>query len=99
VCLGDVKDTASTVGKCLKKNFCFFFRQSLNLLLAPVELSPKRGLMDLVSIFVFEHAWSESGLGSHGITESWGVALSVPVQEDESPSLQVVGASSRALWM
>ena len=40
-----------------------------------------------------------SGLGSHGFTGSWGVALSVPVQEDESPSLQVLGASSLALHM
>ena len=30
----------------------------------------------------------------HGV---W--CLSVPVQEDESPSLQVIGASSVALWM
>ena len=28
-----------------------------------------------------------------------GVALSVPVQEDESPSLQVLGASSLALQL
>jgi len=27
------------------------------------------------------------------------VALSVPVPENESPSLQVLGASSLALWM
>ena len=27
------------------------------------------------------------GPGSHGFTGSWGVALSVPVREDESPSL------------
>ena len=32
-------------------------------------------------------------------TGSWGVALSEPVQEDESPSLQVLGAFSLALWM
>ena len=32
-------------------------------------------------------------------TGSWGVALPVPVREDESPSLQVLGASSLALWM
>ena len=38
-------------------------------------------------------------LGSHVFTGSWGVALSVPVQEDESPSLQVLGVSSFALWM
>ena len=42
---------------------------------------------------------SGSGLGSHGFTGSWGVALLVPVREDESPSLQVLGASSLALWM
>jgi len=42
---------------------------------------------------------SGSGLGSHGFTGSWSVALSVPVQEDESPSLQLLGASSLALWM
>ena len=42
---------------------------------------------------------SGSGLGSHGFTGSLGVALPVPVQEDESPSLQVLGASSLALWM
>ena len=35
-------------------------------------------------------------LGSHGL---WGVALPVLVWEDESPSLQVLGASSLALWM
>ena len=40
-----------------------------------------------------------SGLGSHGFTGSWGVALSVPVQEAERPSLQVLGASSLALRM
>ena len=38
-------------------------------------------------------------LGSHGFTGSWGVALPVPVQEDKSPSLQVLVASSLALWM
>ena len=38
-------------------------------------------------------------LGSHGFTGSWGVALSVSVQEDESLNLQVLGASSLALWM
>ena len=42
---------------------------------------------------------SGSGLGSYGFTGSWGVALSVPVQEDESPNLQVLDASSLALWM
>ena len=37
---------------------------------------------------------------SHGFTVSWGVALPVPVWEDENPSLQVfVLASSLALWM
>ena len=39
------------------------------------------------------------GLGSHGFTGSWGVVLPVPVREDESPSLQVLGAFSLALWM
>ena len=34
------------------------------------------------------------GLGSHGFTRSWGVALPVPVWEDESLSLQVLGTSS-----
>ena len=42
---------------------------------------------------------SGSGLRSHGFTGSWGVALPVPVREDKSPSLQVLGASSLALWM
>ena len=40
-----------------------------------------------------------SGLGSHGFTGSWGVALLIPVQDDESPSLQVLGTSSLALQM
>ena len=40
---------------------------------------------------------SGSGLGSHGFTGSWGVALSVTVQEDDNPSLQVLAASSLAL--
>ena len=31
--------------------------------------------------------------------DPWGVALPVPVRQDESPSLQVLGASSLALWM
>ena len=39
------------------------------------------------------------GLRGHGFSGSWGVALSVPVQEDESLSLQVLGASSLALRM
>ena len=38
-------------------------------------------------------------LGSHGFPRSWGVALAVPVWVDENPSLQVLGASSLALWM
>ena len=42
---------------------------------------------------------SGSGLASHGFTESWGVALLVPVQEDESLSLQVLGASSLVIQM
>ena len=42
---------------------------------------------------------SGSGLGSHGFIGSWGVALPVPVQDDESLSLQVLAASSLALWM
>ena len=42
---------------------------------------------------------SGSGLGSHGFTGSWGVALPVPVQEDESPNLQVLGAFILALRM
>ena len=42
---------------------------------------------------------SGSGLGSLRFTGSWGVALPLPVREDESPSLQVLGASSPALWM
>ena len=41
---------------------------------------------------------SGSGLGSDGFTGSWGVVLSVPVQ-DESLSLQVLAASSLALRM
>ena len=40
-----------------------------------------------------------SGLVSHGFTGSRGVLLSVPVQVDESPGLQVLGASSLAEWM
>ena len=32
-------------------------------------------------------------------SRSWGVVLSVPVQREESPSLQVLGASSLALWV
>ena len=40
-----------------------------------------------------------SGLGSYGFTGSWGVALPVPVREDESQSLQVLDASSLALRM
>jgi len=39
------------------------------------------------------------GPGSHGFTGSWGVALPVPVQEDENLSLQVLGASSLSLRM
>jgi len=42
---------------------------------------------------------SGSGLGSHGFTGSWGVALPVPVQENKSPSLLFFGASSLALWI
>ncbi len=38
-------------------------------------------------------------LGSHGFTGSWGVALSIPVREDDSPSLESLGASSLALWI
>ena len=38
-------------------------------------------------------------LGSHGFTGSWGVALPVPVREDESPNLQALGASSFAQQM
>jgi len=39
------------------------------------------------------------GLGSHEFTGSWGVVLPVPVQEDESLILQVLGASGLALRM
>ena len=42
---------------------------------------------------------SGSALGSHGFIGSWGVVLPVPVREDKSPSLQVLGASSLASWM
>ena len=42
---------------------------------------------------------TESGLGSHGFIGSWGVAVSVPLQEEKNPSLQVLGASSLALRM
>ena len=42
---------------------------------------------------------SESTLGSVEFTGSCGVVLVVPVQEDESPILQVLGASSLALRM
>jgi len=36
---------------------------------------------------------------SHGFIGSWGVVLPVPVQEEESLRLEVLGASSLALWM
>ena len=39
------------------------------------------------------------GLGSHGFIVSWGMALSVPVQEDKNLSLKVLGASSLVLPM
>ena len=39
------------------------------------------------------------GLGSHGFTGSWGVALPVLVQDDKSQSLQVFGASRLVLQM
>ncbi len=39
-------------------------------------------------------AWGVMDSLDHGV-----LSLSVPVQEDESPSLQVLGASSLALWM
>ena len=39
------------------------------------------------------------GLGCHGFIGSWGVALLGPVQEDEIPSLQVLGVLSLALQM
>ena len=42
---------------------------------------------------------SGSSLGSHGFTGSLGFALPVPVREDESPSVLVLGASSLAVWM
>ena len=42
---------------------------------------------------------SGSGLGSHGFTESWGVALPDPVREDGSLSLQLLGASGLAVRM
>ena len=42
---------------------------------------------------------SGSRLGNLGFTGSWGVVLSVPVQDDESLSLQVLGAASLALQM
>ena len=42
---------------------------------------------------------SGSGPESHGFAGSWGVALPVPVRQDESPSVQVLGASGLALWM
>jgi len=42
---------------------------------------------------------SGSGLGSHVFTGSLGVVLSVPVQDDESPSVHFLGASSLALRM
>ena len=42
---------------------------------------------------------SGSRLGNLGFTGSWGVVLSVPVQDDESPSLQVLRASNLALQM
>ena len=55
----------------------------------------------------FTYLGSEPEVNRHlvGPWESWihlimGCgAVSVPVQEDESPSLQVLGASSLALWM
>ena len=39
-------------------------------------------------------AWGVIDSLDHG-----GVVLPVPVREDENPSLQVLGASSLALWM
>ena len=39
------------------------------------------------------------GQGSHRFTGSWGVSLPVSVRKDESPSLQVLGASILALQM
>ena len=42
---------------------------------------------------------SGSGLMSHGFIGSWCVALPVPVRKNESPSLQVIGASILARWM
>ena len=42
---------------------------------------------------------SGSSRGSHVFIESRGVVLPVPVQEDKSLSLLVLGASSLGLWM
>ena len=44
-------------------------------------------------------AGCESEVNRHQFNGSWGVALSVPVRQDESLSLQVLGASSLDLWM
>ena len=42
---------------------------------------------------------SGPGLGSHGVTGSWGVVPSVPMQEDESLNLEFLGISSLTLGM
>ena len=67
----------------------------------------RRDSLTLAMIFMFLLAlsqrsidiWFGSGGGGHGFTGPWGVALQVPVREDEVLSLQVLGASSLALWM
>ena len=63
-------------------------------------LRSRRDSLPLAVIFMSPRLVSQRstdvcvGLGSHGFTGSWGVAPPIPVREDESPSLQDLGASS-----
>ena len=64
------------------------------------DIEVRRDSLTLALIFMSLLAVSQRSiniLGSHGFIGSWGVV--VPVQEAERPSLQVLGASSLALWM
>ena len=66
-----------------------------------------RDSLPLAEIFMSLLAVSQRSIDVWvGPGESWihwimecGAAVPVPVREDESPSLQVFGASSLALWM
>ena len=71
-----------------------------------VPPSPSLGLLQLEQRVV--HFWTEESEVNarwadysldQGFTGSWGVTLPVPAQEDESLGIQVLGASSLALWM